>query len=57
MPLFVRVPECSVKSDIYLNLRSFGLVINDLLFVRKQRFEWKDELRAFNNGKRLISKK
>lgn len=51
------MPECSVKSDIYLNLRSFGLVIDDLVFVRKQRFEWKDKLRAFNNGKPLISKR
>ena len=51
------MPEGSVKSDIYLNLRSFGLVIDDLVFVRKQCFEWKDKLRAFNNGKPLISKR
>lgn len=57
MLLFVRMPKCSVKSDIYLNLRSFGLVIDDLVFSGEQHFEWKVELIAFNNGKPLVSKR
>lgn len=56
-PSSLGCPSALLKSDIYLNLRSFGLVIDDLVFVRKRRFEWKDELRAFNSGKPLVSKR